>query len=124
MAWEEFDTEEEMFDRITGPDYDDKTDRFDVNSFCYAIGVLNTAAEWAAGNFDFTIYQSAAFPDDIPNPDQTFDFRRKPQRKPWLKYTGNGFTALQYYLGTFSIAKSQETVVEDPYNPDSVTSPL
>jgi hypothetical protein len=90
-------TEEELFDYVKGSKYmkDDKHD-----AFVFAIQAP------PKGYNNFTIYQSANFPDLVPET-RFFEITPKPNFDNYNKYSMNGFVMLQMLLSNFVLKQAE-----------------
>jgi len=92
------DTEEELFDYISGPSYQRDGNNDDSLIFAIMPNYENTGGK----NFTYKIYLSTGTPDQMP--DTKFNpITVKPSDKNFEGYVKNGFATLQYLLGQFTL---------------------
>lgn len=93
---ENIETEDDLFEWIRGNSYqrDEKSD-----SLLFAISVPPD------GYYNFTIYQSANFPNFVPET-RFFDVTPKPNFDNFKMYAKNGFVSLQVFLANYVLEES------------------
>lgn len=96
VGYREFETEQDLFDYISGNEYQKNNNRDD--SLIFAVLVPFNATN--DKNFDFTIYISSNFPTQMPDT-RFFATTAKPDKDNYKGYANNGFATLQYWLSQF-----------------------
>ena len=98
LEYRSYDNEKELKDYISGSEYQ-KND--DDECLYFAIGMPSFGAT-PTNDWDWTIYMSARYPDNIP--DTKFDqTSRKPNKDAFEKYGYRGYALLQNLVAQFTL---------------------
>lgn len=97
LTYKSYDTEKNLFDYISGAEYQQKDDS---ECLYFTIGL---PAGYKEGNYNWTIYMSSRFPNNIP--DTKFNpVAEKPDPNDFELYAYHGYGLLQNALARFSLS--------------------